>query len=167
MAGKDVPPRSRTRRRLRRLAISGAVGLVSFALLGFLVAPPIARHVAQKQLGELLGRKVTIGRLRINPFALSVTVGDFRVYEPDQVTPFVGFSRLYVNAELSSVFRRAPVLKEIALDSLHLHVVRTKATADAWADVGAAYNFSDIVARLTGWCWINSPSATRSTVPTP
>ena len=149
MAGKDAsPPRSRTRRRLRRLAIGGASGLVSFAVLGFLVAPPIARHVAQKQLGELLGRKVTIGRLRINPFALSVTVGDFRVYEPDQVTPFVGFSRLYVNAQLSSVLRRAPVLKEIALDSLHLHVVRTKATAEAWADVGAAYNFSDIVARL-------------------
>ena len=116
MAGKDAsPPRSRTRRRLRRLAIGGASGLVSFAVLGFLVAPPIARHVAQKQLGELLGRKVTIGRIRINPFALSLTVEDFRVYEADQVTPFVGFSRLYVNAQLSSVFRRAPVLKEIAL----------------------------------------------------
>ena len=141
--------------------------LAAIAILGFLVLPPVVRHFGERALADALGRQVTIERVRINPFALSVTVGDFRVYEPDQVTPFVGFSRLYVNAELSSVFRRAPVLKEIALDSLHLHVVRTKATADAWADVGAAYNFSDIVARLTGWCWINSPSATRSTVPTP
>ena len=76
------------------------------------------------------------------------TVEDFRIFEADGATPFVGFSRLYVNAQLSSVFRRAPVIKEIALDSLRLHVVRTKATAEAWADVGAAYNFSDIVARL-------------------
>ncbi|HMF42201.1 MAG TPA: DUF748 domain-containing protein [Polyangia bacterium] len=130
------------------MAIAAASGFVLFTVVGFLVAPPIARHVAQKQLGELLGRKVTIGRLRINPLALSVTVGDFRIYEPDQTTPFLGFSRLYVNAEISSVFRRAPVIKEIALESLHIHLVRTKATADAWADVGAAYNFSDIVARL-------------------
>jgi hypothetical protein len=137
-----------TRRWIRRLVVGGASSLVLFTILGFLVAPPIARHIAQKQLADLLGRKVTIGRLRINPFALSVTVGDFRVYEPDQATPFLGFSRLYVNAQLSSVFRRAPVVKEIALDSLHVHIVRTRATADAWADVGAAYNFSDIVARL-------------------
>src|SRR5512144_219358 len=110
------------RRWLRRLAIGATSSLLLFTVVGFLVAPPVARHVAQTQLGELLGRKVMIGRLRINPFALSVTVGDFRVYEPDQVTPFLLFSRLYVNAELSSVFRRAPVIKEVALDSLHVHV---------------------------------------------
>jgi hypothetical protein len=145
MAARVTP---RVRRWLRRLAIGGVSGVLLLAILGFLVAPPIARHVAQKQLTELLGRKVTIARLRINPFALSVTVGDFRVFEPDQATPFVAFSRLYVNAQLSSVFRRAPVIKEMALESLHVHVVRSKATAGAWADVGAAYNFSDIVARL-------------------
>src|SRR5436305_13642664 len=96
-------PGSRTRRWLRRLGIGVASRLVLFTLVGFLVAPPIARHIAQTQLAERLGRKVTVARLRINPFALSVTVGDLRIYEPDQATPFLGFSRLYVNAELSSV----------------------------------------------------------------
>ena len=64
------------------------------------------------------------------------------------MTPFFGFGRLYVNAQISSVFRRAPVIQEIALESLRLHVVRAKATADAWGDLAGAYNFSDIVARL-------------------
>src|SRR5437868_4881728 len=100
------------------------------------------------QLGELVARNVAIGRIRLNPFALSLAVEDFRILEADGATPFFGFSRLYVNAQLSSVFRRAPVIQEIALQSLRLHIVRTRATADAWADVGAAYNFSDIVARL-------------------
>ena len=106
------------------------------------------RHVAQKQLGELLGRKVTIERIRINPFALSVTIGDFRIYEPDQVTPFFGFSRLYVNAELSSVFRRAPVVKEIALDVAARSRRAHQSDRRGLGRLGAAYNFSDIVARL-------------------
>jgi hypothetical protein len=136
------------RRWLRRVVIGGLSAVALIALLGFVAVPPIARHVAEKQLGELLGRKVGIGRIRLNPFALSLAVEDFRVFEADGTTPFFGFARLYVNAQISSVFRRAPVIQEIALESLRLHVVRTRATADAWADVGAAYNFSDIMARL-------------------
>jgi len=147
------PPRSRPkaaarRRWPRRLAIGVAGAVALFALVGFLVAPPIVRRVAEKQLGQLLGRRVSIARVRINPFALSVTVEGFEVYEPDRTTPFLGFGRLYVNAQLASVYRRAPVIKEIALQALRLHLVRTRATADAWGDVEGAYNFSDIVARL-------------------
>ena len=108
---------------------------------------------------QLLGRKVAIGRIRLNPFALSLAVEDFRILEADGATPFFGFSRLYVNAQISSVFRRAPVIQEIALESLRLHVVRTRATADAWADVGAAYNFSDIVARLAAMPKSPEPTA--------
>ena len=141
-------PAAKRRRWPRRLAIGAAVTVALVAILGFFVAPPIARHVAEKQLGQLLGRRVSIARVRINPFALSLGVEGFQVYEADGATPFVGFRRLYVNAELSSAFRRAPVVKEIAFEGLRVHVVRTKATADAWGDVGAAYNFSDIVARL-------------------
>jgi hypothetical protein len=131
----------------RRLAVGAAVSTALFALIGFLVVPPIAKHVAQKQLGELLGRKVTIARVRVNPFALSVTIADFQIFEADQTTPFVGFRRLYVNAQLSSIYRRAPVIKELGLDGLRIRAVRLQATPDAWADT-AAYNFSDILARM-------------------
>ena len=100
----------------RRLSIGALGALALFALLGFLVVPPIARHVAQEQLSQLLGRKVTIARVRVNPFALSLTIGGFQIFEADQTTPFVGFGRLYVNAQLSSIYRRAPVIKELSLD---------------------------------------------------
>jgi hypothetical protein len=155
----------RRRRWPRRVARGGAVGLTLFAILGFFVAPPIARRVAEKQLADVLGRRVSIARLRINPFALSVTVEGFQIYEPDGTTPFAGFRRLYVNAQLSSVFRRAPVLQEVALQSLRVHVVRTKATADSWGDVGAAYNFSDIVAHLAAAPKAPEPPPTPSAEP--
>ena len=57
----------RFKRWLRRGAISGVAAVALLALLGFVVAPPIARHVAEKQLGLLLGRKVGIGHIRIRP----------------------------------------------------------------------------------------------------
>ncbi len=144
------------RRWPRRLAIGAAAGIALFAIAGFWVVPPIARRVAEKQLGELLGRKVTIARVRVNPFALSVTVEGFRVFEADGGSPFVDFRKLYVNAQLSSVFRRAPVLAEIALDGLRVSVARLKGTADGLSDA-ADYNFSDILARL----------AARPTAPPP
>ncbi|MEA2698814.1 MAG: hypothetical protein QOI66_3085 [Myxococcales bacterium] len=135
------------RRWLRRLLIGSASALALFALVGFLVLPPVARAVAAKQLGQLLGRRVSVARVRVNPFALSLTVEGFQIYEPDGNTPFVGFGRLYVNAQLASIYRRAPVVKEVSLESLRVHVARLKATPDGWGDP-ASYNFSDILARL-------------------
>ncbi|HEX7249042.1 MAG TPA: hypothetical protein VF262_01520, partial [Burkholderiales bacterium] len=60
--------------RARKLAlwIAGAVAL--YALIGFLVAPPIARQQLERALGEQLGRPVAIEGVRINPFALSASV---------------------------------------------------------------------------------------------
>jgi hypothetical protein len=93
---------------LRRGAISVAVGLVLFTVVGFFVVPPVARRIAQTQLSQLLGRKVTIDRVRLNPFALSLAVEGFHIFEADARTVFVEFKRLYVNAEVASVYRRAP-----------------------------------------------------------
>ena len=49
------------RRWVRRLVIAAGITPIVVALLGFLVAPPIVRRVAQKQLTELLGRRVGLG----------------------------------------------------------------------------------------------------------
>jgi hypothetical protein len=138
------PPR---RRWLRRLGITAVVGLVLFTLLGFFVVPVVARRVAERQLGDLLGRRVTLAGIHLNPYALALTLDELTVYEADGVHPFVSFARLFVNAEWASLFQRGPVVKELRLEKPTVHVVRLKETAEAWADL-AAYNFSDIVARL-------------------
>jgi uncharacterized protein involved in outer membrane biogenesis len=134
------------RRWFRRLVIAAGVTPVLVALLGFLVAPPVIRRVAEKQLGELLGRRVTLGKVRLNPFALSLAVEGLQVFEADGVTPFVGFSRLYVNVEAASIWRRGPVVREVRLESPRLRVVRLASAQGAGPLPG--YNFSDIAARL-------------------
>jgi Domain of Unknown Function (DUF748) len=134
------------RRWFRRLVIAAGVTPAIVALLGFLVAPPVMRRVAEKQLAEALGRRVTVGRVRLNPFALSVTVERLQVFEADGITPFVGFARLYVNVEAASIYRRGPVVREVRLESPRLRVVRMASAQGAGPLPG--YNFSDIATRL-------------------
>ena len=135
------------RRWVRNSVIAAAGGLLLFTIVGFFVIPPVARAIAEKQAGKQLGRRVSIGKIRLNPFALSLTVENLQIYEADGTTPFVGFGRLYVNVQLSSVYRLAPVVKEIRLESPRVHLVRTKESSDGFADL-SAYNFSDILAKL-------------------
>jgi hypothetical protein len=134
------------RRWLRRLVIAAVVTPAVIALVGFLVLPVVVRRVAERQLGELLGRRVSVARVRANPFHLSLTVEGLQIYEPDGVTQFFGFSRLYVNVEAASLYRRGPVVREVRLESPRLRVVRLANATGAGPLPG--YNFSDIVARL-------------------
>jgi len=145
-----APARSWRRSRLgRRFLLAGATALVLAVVAGFFGVPLILRHVAERQLGRWLGRTVTIERLRVNPFALSLTVDGLKVLETDGRTPFLGFRRLYVNAELASLFRHALVVRAIRLDSPRVRLERRHASDGPWSGA-AVYNVSDIVARLSG-----------------
>jgi uncharacterized protein involved in outer membrane biogenesis len=145
---RGAHPGPQGRRWPRRLLIGAAATLVVTALLGFVVAAPIVRHIAVKQLGGLLGRQVTVSRVRVNPFTLSLTVEGLQVFEADGHTPFLGFSRLYVDVEAVSLFRRCLVVREVRLESLRGRVVRERGTT-TWPGSLADYNFSDIVTRLS------------------
>jgi len=123
------------------------VSLLLFTILGFFVLPPVIRHVAESQLREQLGRRASIGAVHVNPFALSLGIDDFQLYESDGVAPFVGWKRFFVNVQWASLFRRAPVVHEIRLEGLHAHLVHTRQTEGGFGDL-TAYNFSDILAKL-------------------
>src|SRR3954462_583445 len=133
----NQPNPGRRRRWLRRAAVGAGAALVLFTVVGFFVVPPLARHIAQTQLTQVLGRRVVIDRIRVNPFALSAAVEGVHLFESDATTPFVELRRFFVNAQLSSIWRRAPVIKEVTLDGLRVHVERRRATPAALADVTA------------------------------
>jgi hypothetical protein len=59
--------------RPRKWALWG-VGAIAVVGVGFLVAPPLVRSMAESKLTELLHRPVTIEGLSINPYALSAEV---------------------------------------------------------------------------------------------
>ena len=116
-----------------------------YALIGFLILPPIVRSVAVKQISQLLNREVTIESVKINPFALSTRIHGLLIKDKDG-QPFVSWDEVYVNFQLSSFFGKAWVFKEIST---------TKPYVRAQMNWDYTFNFSDIIAKFA----TNAPAA--------
>jgi uncharacterized protein involved in outer membrane biogenesis len=101
-----------------RIKLSKKIGLIVaglfllYVIIGFWVVPPLLKPKLEEQLSDLLGRKVTIAEIKLNPLVLSATISDLMVHEIDG-QPFAGFEELYANAQLSSIFRWAFTVREI------------------------------------------------------
>ena len=87
------PPR---RKGLRRTLWTVAI-LLALSAAAYLAVPPVARHYAQKLLGETLGREVVVERVLINPFRLTAEVGGLRIMEADGSAEALGFESLRAN----------------------------------------------------------------------
>ena len=113
--------------------------LATIAVLGFLVAPPFVRSKLEQELTKVLHRKVAIEALRINPYALSVTVRGLRVSERDGAldtnSAALSVDEIYANVSSASLFRLAPVLSEMRVTRPQVQVVRTEADRYNWSDL--------------------------------
>jgi len=99
------------------------VAIVVYGLVGFLVVPRIAKNLIIKMVHERTGREVTVGEVRCNPFALSLTIRDFSF--PDRPgSTMLSFDEFYANAQVSSLFRWAATLKEFRLDNPYIGIRR-------------------------------------------
>src|SRR5438445_5247691 len=114
MANSPRPPW--LRRTLRWTGFTAA-GLAVLAGASWLAVPPLAKHLAEQQIAQQLGRKATIGKIGFNPLTLTLTASDFTLYEPDRTTPALSAKSLVVDASILSVFRLAPVLQEVQLST--------------------------------------------------
>lgn len=109
--------------------------LATIAILGFLVLPPAVRHFGERALADELGRQVTIERVRINPFALSMTVNNVRIAEADEQGDAFSFATLYANLQMESLIRGGPVLRELRLEGAHARFARLESGRNNWSDV--------------------------------
>lgn len=125
---------SQRAQRHRSLLKGLGIFVLVVAVLGFLVAPPIVRNLAEKELSAALHRPVTVAHVAINPFALSATVEGFSVAAPEGGEA-LGFDRLYVNLEAQSVFRGGPVLRAVQLAGPRLKLRRGKDGRYNWQDL--------------------------------
>jgi hypothetical protein len=124
------------RPRLRRALAWLVAAVVAFGALGFLLAPLLAKPALERALSDALQRKVTIGQLKINPFAVSTTLRDVSVAERGEGPPLLTVGELYINGGLASLFRLAPVISALRVTQPALHLVR---------NADGSYNVSDLV----------------------
>ncbi len=115
------------------------VVVVFYAILGiagFFIAPAYVKSALLDRLAAELGRQVSIERVSVNPFTLSIDAGPVVIKESDGQAIFLSFDNLHVNAELISIIKGGPVLSEIRLDKPFINIVRNP---------DGTYNFSDLL----------------------
>jgi hypothetical protein len=88
-----------------------------YALAGFVLAPRLVRSALMSEIPKTLeGVTPSVGEIHINPFLLQVRVKDFYLTGP-QGTKLVGFDRLFVDFEVSSLWHRAYTFNNIDIDA--------------------------------------------------
>lgn len=110
------------------LALVGA-----YALFGFQFAPQLLRTQATEFVRTTYGRELQLGEVRTNPFLLQVELRDLAFPDADG-QPMLGFGRLFVDFEVSSLWHRAWVFRELTLDA---PLVRAARRADGTVNLAA------------------------------
>ena len=120
-AARDV---SMTRKQtLARAAIVVAI-IAVYALAGFVGVPRLVRSQVVDLFATDYQRTATLGEVRFNPFTFEFEARDLAVPDADDTTRILGFDRLYVDFELSSLWHRAWTFRQIDLEAPYLRVVQ-------------------------------------------
>jgi hypothetical protein len=97
-----------------------AVLLLAYAAFGFFGVPRLLRAAAISFVKETYGRDLALGAVRFNPFTLVLEVHDAAFPENDG-RQLLGFRRLLVNLDLSSILGRASI-ERIECDAPYTHL---------------------------------------------
>ena len=100
--------------RSRKRLIAAAVLTALYAVSGFFLAPWLLREQAAEVFRERFGAELQFSRVAINPFALSVSLDGLQLSDPDS-RQVVGVGQIYVNFQLSSLFRWAFTFAELRI----------------------------------------------------
>ena len=130
----------------RRRAAWSLGGLLAFWALAWAAVPTIAKSQIEKIASEKLGRSVTLGAVDFKPWSLELTLSDLVVAKSTPSTlsttaasAQLSIKRIYIDAELQSLLRLAPVLD----------AVRVEDPAVSLTHLGQGrYDIDDILERL-------------------
>ena len=110
-------------KRRRRWLIGTALGVLAYAVLGFLLAPWLVKNTAVDTVGEQLDAELRLAKVAINPFVLSIRIDGLELDDPAG-TAIARVGTIYANFQLSSLVRWAWSFAEIRLDAPELFLAR-------------------------------------------
>ena len=115
------------------LIVLGSV--IAILLIALLLVSPIAKSYIEKHDKELIGRELTIDKLRINLLAGKVKINELVLYEDDGATPFVSFNRFETKVRLRDLLSHCLYIKKVLLSGLDVNIEQDR----TW------FNFSSMV----------------------
>ncbi len=128
----------------------GVCGLLALWALAWAVVPPVLKSQAEKIASEQLGRKLSIGEIDFKPWSLELTLRDVVIAGQGGSRDQLKIGRVYVDAELQSLLRLAPVIDSVQIEGVRGNVVHLG---------GGKYDFDDILAKIAAQPKPEKPSS--------
>lgn len=128
--------RRHTGRKILFTVLGIIVGLVLAVLL---LVSPIAKWYVEKHDTELIGRELTIKRLRVNLLAGSVNLGNVTLFEDDATTPFVSFDNFKTDIKMRDLIDKRLWVNYLYLDGLYVNVIQND----------SIFNFTSLINHFT------------------
>ena len=100
---------------LRRLLWSLLI-VLALVLLAWQALPGLLKSQIQSRGSDALGRSVTLEAVEFKPLSLELTLSGLKVASADSKSTQLAVARIYVDANIQSLWRMAPVLDAITLD---------------------------------------------------
>ena len=110
--------------------------ILMYTVIGFFILPVISKKLIVDGMNKALERTVSIEKIKINPYTLTVAVHNLSVKDKDN-TPFLGAERIFVNGQVASIFTLSAVVKGISIEKPYVEITRNKDNS---------FNFSDLTA---------------------
>lgn len=120
----------------QRGLIVGTFLFAAYCVIGFLAVPYLITLILPGKLSAALNRQVFIEKVSINPLLLSVEVNELEIRNLQGDDTFIGLHSLFLDFQISSLFKFAPVVKTCQLSGFE---VRGSRITDS------TYDFSDLL----------------------
>jgi Domain of Unknown Function (DUF748) len=128
----------KTYRWARRVAW-GLGGLIALMALSWVAVPPLLKSQVEKYTSEQLGRKLTVGSIDFKPWTLELEIKEIALAQASGQGEQLKIGRAYVNVELQSLLRLAPVVDAVEIEGVRGSLVHLG---------DAKYDIDDMLAKI-------------------
>ena len=112
--------------KIYRKYVWALVAIAIYAVLGFFLAPWLVQKNAIDSIHERYGAELRLEKVEVNPFILSLRLNGIELDDPSGA-PVARVAQLFVNFQLSSLFRWAWTFDEFRVTAPELFVARDEA----------------------------------------
>jgi len=109
--------------------------LMAIVILALIFAPVIVKNQTIKRSPELIGRQISLDKLKVNYFSSTIRLIDFILYEAEEEEAFVSFDTLLVNLAPLRLIRKEKVIEQLYLAGLTAHIIQED----------SIFNFTDLI----------------------
>jgi uncharacterized protein involved in outer membrane biogenesis len=111
---------------VRKILLGLLSAVLIFTVASFFGVPLLVRHTMAQDMAARLKRPVEVGKVSFNPFILLLNINNLRIGESHGSQTFLKIRHLRTSASWKSLFRLAPIIKQLIITKPYLYLVRSR-----------------------------------------